>query len=108
MSHATSTAPQAFRPKPLPDVLTLQEAAAYLRVSESDVIDLAIRHGLPGRKIGDQWRFHRMGLIDWLVRPSAKQRLLRHAGALKDDPDLEPMLQKIYQDRGRPMTEDAQ
>jgi excisionase family DNA binding protein len=89
-----------------PEVLNLEEAAAYLRVAEEDVVDLVTKHGLPGRKIRDQWRFHRKGLIDWLLNPSPKERLLRHAGAMTDDPDLEKMLERIYQDRGRPMTED--
>ena len=90
------------------EVLTLEETAAYLRVSESDVVELATKHELPGRKIGDQWRFHRKGLANWLLRPSAKERLLRHAGAMQDDPDLAPMLETIYRDRGRPMTGDAE
>jgi excisionase family DNA binding protein len=85
------------------EVLTLPEAAEYLRVSESDVIELATRQDLPGRKIGDQWRFLKRGLADWLLGPTGKARLLRHAGALKDDPDLEPMLKAIYKDRRRPM-----
>jgi hypothetical protein len=36
----------------LPDVLALAEAAAYLRVSESEIMDLMRRQGLPGRKVG--------------------------------------------------------
>lgn len=106
MPPTTIEASQATRSESPPEVLTLGEAAAYLRVSEEDVVDLATKHGLPGRKIGDQWRFHRKGLINWLLRPSAKERLLRHAGAMEGDPDLEPMLERIYRDRGRPMTED--
>ncbi len=106
MSQATTDAPQAPAPIVLPEVLTLAEAAEYLRVSESDVVDLATKHGLPGRKIGDQWRFQKRGLADWLLRPSPKERLLRHAGALKDDSTLDEMLNEIYSRRGRPMTED--
>ena len=106
MSQATTAAPQMAVPKSPPEVLTLEEAAEYLRVSESEVVELATSHELPGRKIGEQWRFHRNGLIEWLLRPSAKERLLRHAGAMKDDPDLEAMVERIYQDRGRPVTED--
>ncbi len=102
--------PRKPRPNELPpaalEVFTLAEAAAYLRVSEVDVVDLATKHGLPGRKIRDQWRFHKQGVVNWLLRPSAKERLLRHAGAMADDPDLEAMLARIYQERGRPMIED--
>ena len=88
------------------DVLTLEEAAAYLRVSPEDVDELATRRDLPARKIGDQWRFHRAALVEWLCQLSPKERLMRHAGAAKDDPYRDEMLRTIYQNRGRPMTED--
>src|SRR5437867_3705060 len=41
----------------LTEVLTLAEAAAYLRVSEADVVRLAQQQDLPGRLIGTEWRF---------------------------------------------------
>ena len=88
------------------EVLTLEEAAAYLRVSPEQVDDLATRRDLPARKIGDQWRFHKAALVDWLCQPSPKERLMRHAGAAKDDPYRDEMLRTIYQNRRRPMTED--
>lgn len=108
MSQATTDDTQAPVPIVLPDVLTLEEAAEYLRVSEPVVVELATKHELPGRKIGQQWRFHRQGLAEWLLRRSAKDRLLRHAGAMKDDPDIENMLEQIYRDRGRPMIENEE
>ena len=89
----------------LPEVLTSAEAAQYLRVSEVDIVELAAAGELPGRKIKDQWRFRRDTLREWLCSQSVKDRLLRHAGAAKDDPYLERMLKKIYRDRGRPMLE---
>lgn len=55
MSQATTDTPQAPVPAVLPEVLTLAEAAEFLRVSESEVHDLIRQQGLPGRKIGDQW-----------------------------------------------------
>ena len=108
MSTATVASTGAVVPKSLPEVLTLAEAAEYLRVSESDVLDLATKHGLPGRKIGDQWRFLRAALQDWLRSPLLqKERLRELAGAWKDDPYLDDMLEQIYKERGRPMTEEA-
>ena len=88
------------------EVLTLEEAAAYLRVSPEMVEELATRRGLPARKIGDQWRFHQAALVDWLCQWSPKERLMRHAGAGKDDPYRDEMLRTIYKNRGRPMTEE--
>ena len=108
MTQSTATARRPRVPKPPPEVLTLEEAAAYLRASEADVVELATQHGLPGRNIHDQWRFHKLGLVNWLLRPSANDRLLSHAGAMADDSDLEAMLEKICQERGRPMVEESE
>lgn len=40
-----------------PDVLTVVEVAAFMRVSRETVYRLAARGELPGRKIGRIWRF---------------------------------------------------
>ena len=88
-----------------PDVLTLAEAAAYLRVPEAELGRLTGSQGLPGRRIGSEWRFSRAAILDWLRRPSMKESLLRLAGSWKDDPYLDEMLDEIYRQRGRPMTE---
>ena len=91
-----------------PDVLTLAEAAAYLRLPEETICRLVKEEGLPGRKIGSEWRFLKAALQDWLKAPSQKERLLQLVGSWKDDPYLEEMLKEIYKRRGRPMTEDAE
>ena len=44
------------------DVLTLAEAAAYLRVSEDDVVNTVNFQGLPGKQIAGAWRFLRSSL----------------------------------------------
>ncbi len=89
-------------------MLTLTEASAYLRVSESAVLDMVREQGLPARKIGTEWRFLRTALQSWLsTPPHYRERLLRHAGAGRDDPYLEEMLANIYRERGRPMVEET-
>ena len=47
------------------EVLNANEAAAFLRVAEEDVIRLAILRELPGRQIGEEWRFLKTALQDW-------------------------------------------
>jgi excisionase family DNA binding protein len=59
----------AFRPAELPDVLTPAQAAALLQVEEEDVLALAEQGRLPGRRIGDGWRFARAALVRWLAEP---------------------------------------
>jgi excisionase family DNA binding protein len=94
------------------DVLTLTEAAAYLRLTESEMTLLVQTQGLPGRAVGAEWRFLKTALQDWLraspsTKPS-KEALLARAGSWKDDPDLDEMLKEIHKRRGRPMTEDGE
>ena len=88
-----------------PDVLTLDEAAAYLRVPAVDVLDMIATQNLPGRKFGAEWRFFRAALQDWLSHPQGRG-LLKHLGKTKDDPCLEDMLADIYARRGRPEAEE--
>ncbi len=57
----------AFTPSPLPDVLTPAQAAELLQVDEAAVVALAEAGTLPGRRIGEQWRFSRPALIEWLA-----------------------------------------
>src|SRR5438874_2048380 len=89
------------------EVLSLAEAAAYLRVGEPDVLRLVREQALPGRQIGSDWRFLKPALQDWLKTGPANKGLLQLAGAAKDDPYLEEMLKEIYQGRGRPETEEG-
>jgi excisionase family DNA binding protein len=91
------------------EVLTLAEAAAYLRVSEDDILRGVREQGLPGRQVAGAWRFLKEALQEWLrsppAVPSKKEFWETHFGALKDDPYLEEMLKEIYAQRGRPETE---
>ncbi len=56
----------AFTPSAPAEVLTAAQAAELLRVEEAEVVALAGRGELPGRRIGDQWRFSRTALLAWL------------------------------------------
>ncbi len=54
------------------DVLTLDEAAAYLRVHPRTLRTKASQGKIPGAKIGRVWRFHRRQLEEWLLRGGAR------------------------------------
>jgi excisionase family DNA binding protein len=86
------------------DVLTLAEAAAYLRVTTDEVLREIDTGELPARKFGDEWRFYKAALQEWLSHPPRRRGLLRHAGVIKDDPHVEEMLRDIYARRGRTET----
>jgi excisionase family DNA binding protein len=90
------------------EVLSLSEAAAYMRVAEEDVLRLAHLQELPGCQIGNEWGFLKAGLQDWFrtpARKSGKDALLAVAGTWKDDPDIEEIVQQAHRRRGRPIAE---
>jgi excisionase family DNA binding protein len=49
-----------------PEVLTLPEAAALLRVGEPELEAALARGEVPARRIGEQWRLSRAALLQWL------------------------------------------
>ena len=55
-----------FRPSEPVEVLSLAEVAALLQVDEEAARELAEAGELPGRRIGDQWRFSRSAVLAWL------------------------------------------
>ena len=63
----------SFRPAEIPDVLTPGQAAALLQVDEDAVLALAEEGRLPGRRIGDDWRFARAAVVAWLSGPEGEQ-----------------------------------
>lgn len=91
--------------KRAPEVLTLEEAAAILRVTEEQLRTQAQAGGMPARCLGGQWRFARSALHQWLAGSTAprteQDRLLSVVGCLADDDTLEPMVEGILSERGR-------
>jgi excisionase family DNA binding protein len=107
-NSAATTAVSSAAPADTGEVLTLAEAAAYLRVGEATIVQAIRDQGLPARQLGEDWRLLKSALQDWLrVWPRRNQSLLAHLGAGRDDPYLEEMLTEIYQRRGRPETEEG-
>lgn len=96
-----------------PEVMTLSEAAAFLRLAEPVVQRLALNGRLPGRVVEGDWRFLRSALRIWLSgtdfpksaapinQLSSKEQLLAVAGCLADDDTLEAMVEEIYRQRKR-------
>jgi hypothetical protein len=80
-------------------------------VAESDLVRSAQEQGLPGRLIGEEWRFLKSALQEWLGAPTttkpSKQAVLSRIGKWKGDSYLGQELEETYQRRGRPMIEDA-
>ena len=52
---------------PIEEVLTLEEAAALLKLTPDLVRSRAEQGDLPGRHFGNDWRFARRAVLDWLA-----------------------------------------
>src|SRR6266849_6736797 len=87
------------------EVLTLAEAAAYLRLTEEEVLRLVDEQALPARQLGKERRFLKAAIQQWLstgTPPTAgKEAQLAVAGAWKDDPLVDEELRETYRRRGR-------
>jgi len=56
----------AFSPASLPEVLDPAGAAELLAVDVATLLELAEKGEIPGRRVGEEWRFARQGLLEWL------------------------------------------
>jgi excisionase family DNA binding protein len=91
----------------IPDVLTLEEASGYLRLSIETVASLALKGNIPGRKIENDWRFLKSAIDDWLRAKNSSSILLSQSGVLADDDSLAQLRKSIYQARERPEIDDS-
>ena len=100
-----SPAPSSAAPAngSIPEVLTLAEAAAYLRLPEAEVERLVREQRLPARQVGSEWRFLLAAIRHWLStgKPlvSNKEAWSKLVGVWKDDPTFDEFLREI--NRGR-------
>ena len=55
-------------------LLTLEQVAEYLNVDKFTVYRLLADKDLPAFKVGNQWRFKRKMIENWLVKNSSANR----------------------------------
>ncbi len=72
---------------PAPEVLTLAEAAAFLRTTEAAVRAELVSGRLGGRLLAGEWRVSKAAVLTWLAvpapRPLTGAELAEHAKAVK-------------------------
>jgi excisionase family DNA binding protein len=61
-----------FTPAEAQEVLTVEQAAELLQVEPDAVAALADAGELPGRKIGEEWRFLRSAVLGWLAADASE------------------------------------
>ncbi len=64
----------------LPDVMTIEETAHYLRIARSSLYKLAQEGRIPCQKVGRHWRFRKEAIDHWLEEN-------RESKSMKDDHD---------------------
>ena len=55
------------------EILTIDEAAAFLKLHKKTINKLALARKIPARRIGRQWRFSRSRLEEFLGVPSRNE-----------------------------------
>jgi nitrogen PTS system EIIA component len=71
------------------EIMTIEEVAEYLRVSERTVYDWAQKGQLPGGKLGTTWRFKRSEVESWV------NRQLGASGVPPVSQDVSGLLEKL-------------
>jgi excisionase family DNA binding protein len=63
----------------LPEIMKINEAAQYLRISSSSLYKLAQEGKIPAQKVGKHWRFHKQTLDKWFEKfPADELKNLNH------------------------------
>lgn len=68
---------QVLNVKPMNEILTAEEAAEMFRVSIPYIRGLANSGEIPGTKMGDDWRFVRQDLLDYMRERSRREQKAR-------------------------------
>jgi excisionase family DNA binding protein len=85
------------------EILTLAEAAEYLRVGKAGVLRLIGEQALPARQVDGEWRFLKSAIQRWLARESptdtSRAAQLAVVGSWRNDPFVEAELRETYERR---------
>ena len=70
---------------PTDEVLTLEELAAYLKVSETTAYTLVRSGEIPGRKVGREWRFLKARVTHWLMQAGTEDDMEKTGFVQRDE-----------------------
>ena len=86
----------------MPELMTLEEVAAYLRVNEKTIYRLLSDGDIPARKIGHLWRFKPEEIDEWLNTKSVKSIKSDKPDILviDDDPSVVGLFEDILKTNG--------
>ena len=84
------------------ELMTLEEVAQYLRVTEKTIYRLLDKRGVPAARVGHQWRFDKAVIDTWLRQSSteAEARIL----VIDDDETICSLFKDTLDDAGYKVT----
>lgn len=59
--------------QPLPDIMTVEDVASYLKITERSVYGLLSKGDIPAFKVGGSWRFKRDAIEAWISANTINQ-----------------------------------
>ena len=71
-----------------PEILTRAEAAAFIRVSEKTLGEMARTRRIPSQKVGREWRFLRSALETWLLGKGVRDDKRLMEAAVHEQPTV--------------------
>ena len=74
MTDSAKPTPEPLEIERRPIIMTLEEVAKYLRVHKSTVYRWAREGTIPSTKVGNQWRFKKASIDEWLSPQTAPNR----------------------------------
>ena len=83
----------------MPEIMTLPEAAEYLRIGKRTCYQMAQSGQIPVRKVGNQWRFNKTNLDNWSRENSEPSRrfgvLFRVTATKKNGKSVESITEHV-------------
>ncbi len=80
----------------MPELMTVEEIAAYLRVNEKTIYRLLKSGKIPATRVGHQWRFDKSSIDSWLQKNSVKAKIL----VIDDEPIIRLLFKETLEGLG--------
>jgi len=84
------------------ELMTLQEVAAYLKMSQQTIYRMAQQSRIPALKVQSRWRFRRSDIESWLIREN--DNAAAHILVVDDDPDIADLFVHVLEPNGYQVT----
>jgi excisionase family DNA binding protein len=84
------------------ELMTLQEVAAYLKMSRQTIYRMAQQSRIPALKVQSRWRFRRSDIESWLIQGNDNAAV--HILVVDDDPDIVDLFVHVLQPNGYQVT----